>query len=63
MNYHPHVEHGTPNRYFGAWCHDCGWNGCSCQLLGGQFVSIVGEYDDMYCPECDSGEIESHPKE
>lgn len=60
--YHQHSEHATPNRKYQIWCHDCGWHGCSCQVEGGEYNAMAGDYDDIYCPECDSQNLDEHEK-
>lgn len=62
MEYHQNSECGESDKYYQAWCHECDWKGCSCQLEGGQYNAYLGDHDDVHCPECDSQEVEDKPK-
>ena len=46
------------NKYFTAKCIDCGWSGSSKFLMGGGQIADTGDYNDCYCPICESIEIE-----
>ena len=42
--------------FFPAECEECGWRGCSCELL---LEDSCYENDaDVYCPKCGSEKIE-----
>lgn len=46
------------NRYYTCICSECGWYGSSELLRGGYQIADTGDYDDSYCPVCNSKEIE-----
>jgi hypothetical protein len=49
------TEEQFQKRYYPCRCEKCGWQGCSCYLR----VERYYEGDaDIYCPNCDSTEIE-----
>lgn len=49
------TEEQLEKRYYPCRCEKCGWQGCSCYLR----VERYYEGDaDIYCPNCDSTEIE-----
>lgn len=41
-------------RYWMARCPECGWKGLSCDCGGFGPLGESGDYDDGYCPNCDS---------
>lgn len=43
------------NNYFFSQCNDCGWMGCSSAMEGGGQIADTGDYSDVYCPKCSSG--------
>lgn len=54
------VETPSPleSRYYPVRCLDCGWRGSSNGCGGGLPNGDAGDYDDLYCPRCESCEIE-----
>jgi hypothetical protein len=42
------------NKWFLAKCEKCGWIGSSEKLLGGGQIADTGDYEDGYCPKCES---------
>jgi len=50
--------------YWMARCPECGWKGLSCDCNGFSAIADTGDYDDGYCPKCNStiDSIEDVPK-
>src|SRR6185503_2321145 len=44
----------SEKKWFNAKCESCGWFGSSEYLLGGGQIADTGDYDDTYCPICQS---------
>jgi len=40
--------------YWMARCPECGWKGLSCDCNGFSAIADTGDYDDGYCPKCNS---------
>lgn len=45
------------SKWYNAVCEDCGWSGSSQYLFGGHAIADTGDYDDVYCPICNSTKI------
>lgn len=41
-------------RYWHARCEECGWQGLSCDCDGFGPIGDTGDFDDGYCPKCES---------
>jgi hypothetical protein len=48
------------NRYYPAKCQKCWWVGSSSKVNGGGPLGDSGDYDDIYCPRCDSWEVDEY---
>jgi len=46
------------SRFWPAKCKNCGWKGSSSLLTGGESLADTGDFDDVYCPQCDSDDLE-----
>ena len=46
------------DRYWKARCEECGWSGSSKKLLGGEPLADTGDYNDLFCPRCDSCNVD-----
>jgi hypothetical protein len=46
--------------YYPAVCEDCGWQGCSVNL---ELTQCVAGDADVYCPDCDSPNVEEDYEE
>ena len=43
--------------YYNVICKKCNWTGSSKFLLGGCQIADTGDYDDLYCPFCNSKDL------
>ncbi len=46
------------SRHYPARCDYCGWIGNSVQLGGGGYSPGCDDYDDVFCPRCESDRID-----
>jgi rubrerythrin len=51
-------EEFDSNKWYGARCSKCGWEGSSEKLGGGYPIADTGDYADVCCPVCNSYEID-----
>lgn len=49
---------GSNSKYYYAICGKCGWEGSSEYLWGGHAIADTGDYGDVYCPVCNSTDIQ-----